>query len=172
MGFTPLEGMMMGTRPGSIDCGILLHLLERHGLSAKDLDQVLNHRSGLLGVSGVSSDIREVEAAARHGNERAKLALDIYADRIRQVIGALTTTLGGLDALVFTAGVGEHDANLRADVCTGLQHLGLNLEPQLNSTCQPDQDVGSSTSRVRVLVIYTREELMIARETKRVAVHR
>jgi acetate kinase len=167
MGFTPLEGLMMGTRTGSIDPGILLHLQQRHGLSPTNLDETLNRRSGLLGVSGVSSDIRKVQAAAKEGNARAILALEIYADRIRAAVGALTTTLGGIDALVFTAGVGENNAELRAAVCSGLEHLGLRLDAGKNIACKADQDISASDAQGRILVLRTREGLMIARVVRR-----
>lgn len=167
MGFTPMEGLMMGTRSGSIDPGILLYLQRQRGLSAEQLDNVLNHSSGLLGVSGVSSDCRQVEAAARAGNEQARLALHIFADRVRSAVGALTVTLGGIDALVFTAGVGENSPSVRAAVCDGLNCLGLHLDPERNATCQPDADVATVRSQGRILVVRTREELMIAREAGR-----
>src|SRR5262245_54838041 len=124
MGFTPLEGLMMGTRSGSVDPGLLLHLLRHGGMTAEQLDQMLNHESGLLGVSGVSADMREVMAAASSGNEQARLALEIYAHRARQTLGGLAATLGGVDALVFTAGVGENAATVRAMICDGLSCVG------------------------------------------------
>lgn len=169
MGLTPMEGLMMGTRSGSIDPAILIHVQQRHGLTAEDLDQALNRRSGLLGVSGVSSDFREVEAAAQQGNERALLALEIYADRARASIGALAVTLGGLDALIFTAGVGENNARLRSSVCAGLECLGLKLDEERNRTCAPDATVAGADSAGSILVIHTREELLIAREALRLA---
>jgi acetate kinase len=168
MGFTPLEGLMMGTRSGSVDPGLLLYVLRRKGVSADDLDRVLNHESGLLGVSGVSSDMREVLAAAAAGNDRARLALEVYARRVRQTIGAMAATLGGLTAVVFTAGVGEHAAPVRAQVCAGLEVLGVELDAQANARCKPDADIATAGSRARVLVIATREDLMIVRETVRV----
>ena len=168
MGFTPLEGLMMGSRSGSVDPGILLHALRR-GLGIEELEETLNRRSGLLGVSGVSSDFREVDAAAREGNERSRLALEIYADRVRAAVGALAATLGGLDALVFTAGVGENAASLRASVCGGLEFLGVRLDHERNMTSQPDSDIAQRHSPSRILVIRTREDLMIARETRRLA---
>jgi acetate kinase len=168
MGFTPLEGLMMGTRSGSVDPGLLLYVLREKGLTADDLDRALNHESGLLGVSGVSADLRRVQAAAHGGDARARLALDVYAHRLRQVIGALTATLGGIDALVFTAGVGEHAAEVRAAACRGLACLGLELDPAANAACRPDADVATPASRGRVLVIATREDLTIVRETVRV----
>jgi acetate kinase len=168
MGFTPLEGLMMGTRSGSVDPGLLLYVLQEKGLTAADVDRALNCESGLLGVSGVSGDMRQVQEAAGHGNPRARLALDIYAHRLRQEIGALTATLGGLDALVFTAGVGEHSAEVRATACRGLECLGLELDPAANAACRPDIDVAAPASRARILVIATREDLTIVRETVRV----
>src|SRR6266850_3568441 len=120
MGFTPLEGLMMGTRSGSIDPSIVLHVMQHHGLSADEIESALNHESGLLGVSGVSGDMRQILYATRTGNERAQLALAIYARRVRQAIGAFAVTMGGIDALVFTAGVGEHAAPVRGAICKGL----------------------------------------------------
>jgi acetate kinase len=168
MGFTPMEGLMMGSRSGSIDPGILFYVERRRHLQVSDIDDILNHRSGLLGVSGVSSDFREVEAAAQKGHERARLALGIYADRIRAAVGALAATLGGLDALLFTAGIGEHSASLRAEVCRGLECLGVALDAAKNADTKPDADVAATDSAARVFVLRTREELMIARETMRV----
>jgi acetate kinase len=168
MGFTPLEGLMMGSRAGSVDPGILLYALRHKGVGLDELDRILNHESGLLAVSGVSADFREVEAAAAGGNARARLALEIYADRVRQAVGALAVTLGGLDALVFTAGVGEHSASLRAAVCEGLACLALLLDAGRNARADADTDVSADGSPGRILVLHTREELMIARETRRV----
>ena len=167
MGFTPMEGLMMGTRAGSLDPGILFHVQRKHNLRVDQLDQALNQESGLLGVSGVSSDYRTVKAAADKGDERARLALAIFADRIRATIGAYAVTMGGVDAVVFTAGIGEHAADLRAAVCAGLQTLGLRLDAGRNAACSPDGDVASSDSPGRILVVRTQEELMIARETRR-----
>jgi acetate kinase len=166
MGFTPLEGLVMGTRSGSVDPGLLLYVLRHKGVSADDLDRVLNHESGLLGVSGVSSDMRQLLAAAN--NERARLALDLFAHRVRQTVGAFTATLGGITALVFTAGIGEHAAPVRERVCAGLEALGLELDPAANAACRPDADVAAPGSRGRILVIATREDLMIVRDTVRV----
>jgi acetate kinase len=168
MGFTPLEGLMMGTRSGSVDPGLLLYVLRRKGVSADELDQVLNHESGLLGLSGVASDMRQVLAAVAAGNPRAQLALDVYCHRVRQTIGAMTATLGGIDALVFTAGVGEHAADVRARVCAGLACLGLELDTTANAGCRPDADVATARSPARILVIATREDLVIMRETGQV----
>ncbi len=167
MGFTPLEGLMMGTRAGSVDPGILTYVQRRHSLTAEDLDRILNRESGLRGVSGVSSDYRQVQAAAEQGNEQPRLALDIYARRVRSTIGGLAVTMGGMDALVFTAGVGEHSATLRATVCAGLACLGVQLDTQRNGACRPDADIAMTDSSVRILVLRTNEELAIAREVSR-----
>lgn len=168
MGFTPMDGLMMGTRPGSVDPGIILHVLKHRGLTVDQLDEMLNHGSGLLGVSGVSSDFRKVEASARQGNDRARLALEIYAGRIRESVGALAVTMGGVDSLVFTAGVGENSAELRSSVCEGLECLGFKLDPRRNAECRPDANISTAGSSSQILVIRTREELLIARETKHV----
>ncbi|HEU5116929.1 MAG TPA: acetate/propionate family kinase [Isosphaeraceae bacterium] len=165
MGYTPLDGLMMGSRCGSIDPGVILHLIRKKGLTADEVDQALNFRSGLKGVSGVSNDYRAVSQAAAAGNERAKLALAIYADRVRSAVGALAVSMGGIDALVFSAGVGEHSSSLRAEVCRGLECLGVKIDPQANADLHPDADL-SGDGRVKVLTIATREDRMIARETR------
>jgi acetate kinase len=167
MGFTPLDGLVMATRSGSVDPGLLLHVLRHKGLTADDLDRVLNHESGLLGVSGVSADMRQILQEAQNGHEGALLALEVYERRLRQTIGAMYVTLGGLDALVFTAGVGENAVEVRAAVCGGLGCLGLELDTLANQQCQPDADVAAMTSDARILVIATREDLTIVRETAR-----
>jgi acetate kinase len=168
MGFTPLEGMVMGSRAGSVDPGILIYALERMGLSAGELGEVLQRRSGLLGVSGVSSDFRAVQEAAMEGNGRARLALSIYANSVRDAIGTLAVTLGGVDSLVFTAGVGENSAPLRGEVCRGLECLGLRLDPERNQALRPDADIAAAGTGGRILILRTREDLHIARETLRV----
>jgi len=167
MGFTPLEGFMMGTRSGTVDPGLLIHVQREHGLSVEELDDVLHNKSGLLGISGVSSDFRQVEAAAAEGDRRAQLALDVYAYRVRALIGSLAVTVGGLDALVFTGGIGENSTWLRAEVCKGLDCLGVHLDAERNSQCRPDEDVAAADSPGRILVIHTREDLMIARQCRR-----
>ncbi len=163
MGFTPLEGLMMATRSGSIDPSIVLYVQQKHGLTADEVETVLNRQSGLLGVSG-SADMREVLARARSGHEQSRLALDIYAHRVRQTIGALTVTMGGIDALVFTAGVGEHASQVRESVCNGLECLGLELDRTANARSRADADVASPDSRGRILVIATREDATMLRE--------
>ena len=168
MGFTPLDGLMMATRSGAVDPGILTHVQLRHGLSAKQIDEALNHRSGLLGVSGISADMREVLAATRAGDERARLAVDVYAHRVRQAIGALSVTLGGVDVLVFSAGVGENSAEVRAASCRGLDCLGLYLDADANRRCRPDADVARQGATSRILVIAAREDLAMLSEVVRV----
>jgi acetate kinase len=151
-----------------VDPGLLLYALRHKGLSPDDLDRALNRESGLLGVSGVSGDMRQVRAAADAGDARAVLALAVYAHRVRQTVGGLAAALGGVDGLVFTAGVGEHDARTRAAACRGLECLGLELDEKANASCRPDADVAAAWSRGRILVIATREDLSIVRETARV----
>ena len=164
MGFTPLEGLMMGTRSGSIDPSIVLHVQQHHGLTAPQVEAALNHESGLLGVSEVSADMREVLKAAQAGNEQSRLALAVYTHRVRQATGALTVTLGGVDALVFTAGVGEHAAEVRQSICAGLECLGLELDPDANAACRPDADVARPNSRGRIFVITAREDVTMLQD--------
>jgi acetate kinase len=163
MGFTPLEGLMMGTRSGTIDPGLLLHLQLRLGISAEALQHSLNHSSGLLGVSGVSSDMREVAEAAGRGDDRARLAIAIFVHRARQAIGAAAVTLGAVDALVFTGGIGEHSAEVRAAVSDGLSCLGLEIDVDANAAATPDAFVSKRASRSAILVITAREDVMMAR---------
>lgn len=172
MGFTPLEGFMMGTRSGTVDPGILIYAQREKGLSVEQLDEILHHRSGLLGISGLSSDFRRVELAAKEGHARAQLALDMYAYRVRTMVGALVVTLGGLDGLVFTGGIGENSPWLRAEVCRGLECVGIHLDQDRNRTVSPDTDVASPDSPARVLLIHTREDWMIARQARRMAIER
>jgi acetate kinase len=167
MGFTPLEGLMMGTRSGSIDPGILIYLLRQKGLDADQLDYALNYESGLLGISGISSDMRQILAAMPQQAD-ARLAVEVYVHRIRQTVGAMAATLGGVDALVFTAGVGEHAAVIRERVCENLGYLGLALDRTANDGCQPDADIATPASTGPILVIATREDVTIVRETRRV----
>jgi acetate kinase len=166
MGFTPLEGLMMGTRSGTVDPGMLIHLLRHKKLDVNGLDSALNYESGLLGVSGISSDLRQVLAELSH-NPDARLAVEVYVHRIRQTIGAMAATLGGIDALVFTAGVGERAQEIRKRVCEKLGYLGLELDQAANETCKPDADIATLASTARILVIATREDLTIMRETRR-----
>lgn len=168
LGFSTIEGLPMGTRSGSVDPGMLLYLQRQHGLRPEEMERALTRNSGLLGVSGVSADLAKVEAAAQAGNERAQLAFDMFADRVRSAIGGLAVTMGGVDALVFTDRVGEGSPKLRAAACEGLGCLGLQLDPERNAACKADADVATPQSSGRILVLHTREEWMIARETERV----
>ena len=167
MGFTPLQGVPMGTRCGDIDPAIVLRLSLRRGMSLPDIDRMLNRESGLLGVSGVSNDLREVQRAAEEGNERAELAQKIYAYGIRKYIGAYLAVLGGADAVAFTGGVGENGAGMRSRILTGLDGLGMVLDPDRNRECVGQERVISTDdSPVKLLVVPTNEELLIARDTR------
>ncbi|MFC6290766.1 acetate/propionate family kinase [Levilactobacillus angrenensis] len=166
MGFTPLAGLVMGTRSGDVDPNILPFLAEKEDLSAADVRQILNHKSGLLGLSGVSNDVRDVLKAEADGNKRAELALQVYVHQIQTYIAAYTADLGGLQTLVFTAGVGEHSAPIRERVCAALGYLGVKIDADANQ--DNDLDISAADSRVKVLVIPTNEELVIARETEKV----
>jgi len=162
MGFTPLEGLMMGTRSGSIDPAILIHLISEHGYNAPQLNELLNKQSGLLGVSGVSADVRSIINAMTTGNSQAKLALDIYIHRIKSVIGSMLPSLPKLDALVFTAGVGENSTLIREKVCQGFEFLGLKLDSQKNGHRCIDQNIAHTHSSVEVVVVHTQEDWAIA----------
>ncbi len=167
MGFTPLEGLMMGTRSGSLDPGILIYLLRHCEYSADQLDRILNRESGLKGVSGVSGDMREVLAAAAAGNQRAQLAFDIYVHRAVREAGGLLAVLGGVDAFVFTGGVGENCAPLRERFCRQFAFLGLELDAEKNAHVTGDADIATTGSAVRVMVIQAQEDWEIARECYR-----
>jgi acetate kinase len=161
MGFTPLEGLMMGSRSGSVDPGILIHLIRQEGYSSDRLDQLLNKASGLKGISGVSNDLRLVIEAMEQGNDRAKLAVEMFLHRLRREIGSMLASLGGLDALVFTAGIGENSALVWQNACEPFAFLGLKLQDNLGRSAA-DQDIATPDSSVRVLVIHTQEEWAIA----------
>ncbi|GHO44889.1 acetate/propionate family kinase [Ktedonospora formicarum] len=170
MGFTPLEGLMMGTRSGTIDPSILLYLQREHGYDTTRLETLLNKQSGLRGISGISGDLRQVmEAAQNEENERARLAIDIYIYRLRYFIGALVAVLGGLDALLFTGGVGENAAEIRARTCTGLAFLHLKIDDQKNNSSPVDADIAHPDSSARVLIVHTEEDWEIACECWRLA---
>jgi acetate kinase len=168
MGFTPLDGLMMGSRCGSIDPGAIIHVMRHHGVTIDQLEKALNKESGLLGVSGISSDLREVEKAAKAGHREAILALEMFNYRVRLGIGAMAAALGGMYALVFTAGIGEHSKEVRKEVCKHLDFVGVKIDPELNESCKPDMDISHDDSKVRVLVIHTREDVSIVREVERV----
>lgn len=169
MGLTPLEGLVMGTRSGDLDAAILPTLGRMRGWSLGELDALLNKKSGLLGVSGLSNDVRALLAAEAEGNDRAGLALDVYAYRVRKYIGAYTAALGTVHAVVFTAGVGENSATMRARILDGLAPLGYALDAGRNEAARGEADVATDASPARILVVPTREELVIARDTWRVA---
>ena len=164
MGFTPLEGLMMGTRSGSVDPGILTYLMREGQLQAQEIDDVLNKQSGLLGISGISGDMREILASVKRGHSRAKLAFDIYVHRLQAGIGAMIAVLGGIDVLVFSAGVGENSAEVRDAVCKQLGFLGLELDDAANVQRTPDADIATPDSAARVLIIRAQEDWAIARE--------
>ena len=164
MGFTPLEGLMMGTRSGSVDPGVLTYLMRQQHLSGEQLDNLLNQHSGLLGISGISGDMREILQAVKSGHERAKLAFDIYVHRLQSGIGAMIAVLGGIDALIFTAGVGENSPEVRAAACDNLRYAGLELDPEKNAQSIPDCDISAAASSVRVLTISAQEDWEIARD--------
>ena len=165
MGLTPTEGLMMGTRVGDVDPGALIYLMKRHNLSADDLMRVVNKEAGVLGISELSNDMREIEAAVEAGNERATLALDMYMLRITKYIGAYAAEMGGVDVIVFTGGVGENQTGLRADVCAPLGFMGVEIDAEANKVRGTEAVISSPASRVKVVVIPTDEELMIARDT-------
>ena len=164
MGFTPLEGLMMGTRSGSIDPAIPLYLQREHGLEVDQIDEMLNKASGLKGISGETSDMRQIRELITQGHERAQLAFNLYIHRLQSAIGSMLATLGGLDALVFTAGVGEHSAVVREKTCQPFQFLGLKLDKQKNDDSPLEQDIATPESTVRVLVIHAEEDWAIAQE--------
>jgi acetate kinase len=164
MGFTPLDGLMMGSRSGSIDPGILIHLLRQSDYSVEELDYVLNKTSGLKGISGISGDLREIMTAMNQGSERAQLAYDIYVHRLQTGIGSMLASLGGLDALVFTAGVGEKSPGIRQAACEAWEFLGLKIDPEKNQQQPVDVDIATLDSNVRILVIHTQEDWEIAQQ--------
>jgi acetate kinase len=164
MGFTPLEGLMMGTRSGSVDPGILTYLIRQNNFSGESLDDLLNQRSGLLGISGLSGDMREILAAIENGHNRAKLAFDIYIHRLQSSIGAMIAVLGGIDGLIFTAGVGENSAEVRAAACANLEYAGIKIDQAKNAQSPPDTDISAINSAVRIMIIAAQEDWEIARD--------
>lgn len=168
MGFTPLAGVLMGTRCGDIDPAIVLNVMEKHNLSTKEMDTLMNKKSGVLGVSGVSSDFRDLGDAAAKGNERAQLALDMFHYQVRKLIGALAVAMEGVDVITFTAGVGENGIEDRAAICQGLEFLGAKLDPERNNVRGKDTLISTDDSTVKMYVIPTNEEIMIARDTKEI----
>lgn len=165
MGLTPTEGLMMGTRVGDVDPGALTFLMKKHNLSVDELQKIINKESGVMGVSELSSDMREIESAVKNGNERAKLALDMYEQRITKYIGAYAAEMGGVDIIVFTGGVGENQTGLRANVCAPLAFMGVTLDLEANKERGTEKVISAPDSKVTVVVVPTDEELMIARDT-------
>lgn len=168
LGYGTMCGVMMGTRSGDVDPAVLLELIEGGGMTAAEVKDMVYKKSGLLGISGVSSDMRDVEAAAAAGNRRAQLSLDLFADKVRKYIGGYAVTMGRLDAIAFTAGIGENGPEIRESICTGLEVLGAKLDPEANKVRGQEKLISTPDSAVRILVVPTNEELMIAKETERV----
>ena len=167
MGLTPTEGLMMGTRCGDVDPGALLFLMEKHNLNYRGMLDVVNKLSGVSGVTGISPDMREINAAAEEGDERAKLALDMYENRVIKYVGAFTAEMNGVDIIVFTGGVGEHQASIRATVCHSLGYMGVQVDEEVNQANNGEEQVISAeNSSVKVVVIPTDEEYMIAKDTE------
>jgi acetate kinase len=168
MGYTPLEGLIMGTRSGEIDPAIIPFLMEKENMDAQQIDNLLNRQSGILGISGVSSDFRDLEAAANDGDERSQLAIDIFAYKVRKYIGGYVAAMGGVDAIVFTAGLGENSPFMREKICNGLEYLGTRIDPELNKIRGKASEISIKRSRTKIFVVPTNEELVIARDTKRI----
>ena len=167
MGLTPLAGVMMGSRSGDIDASAVTYIMEKLGKKPQEMADYLNKESGVLGISGISSDMRDVQSAAKEGNKRAILALQMYAYRIKKYIGAYAAAMGGVDTIVFTAGVGENQTGMRADACEGLEFLGIKINKELNATIRGEEAIISTPdSKVTVCVVPTDEEIVIARDTK------
>ncbi|HHW98017.1 MAG TPA: acetate kinase [Firmicutes bacterium] len=165
MGFTPLEGLIMGTRSGDVDPAVVTFIQEKEGLSGEQVNNLLNKKSGVLGISGVSSDFRSLEEASDAGNDRATLAMDMFAYRVRKYIGAYAAAMGGVDAIVFTAGLGENSAFMREKICAGLEFLGVKIDAEKNNVRGREVDFSAADAKVRTVLVPTNEELMIARDT-------
>ncbi len=166
MGFSPLEGIPMNSRSGSVDPGALVYVLREHGLSVDELDHALNHDSGVIALAGGGAGLREIEAAAQAGDADARLAVDVYVHRLAGAIAAMAAAAGGIDVLVFTAGIGEKSPSIRAETCVRLAFLGIEIEEDVNADATPDADLAAAEARVRVLVIRAREELVAARAAR------
>jgi len=165
MGFTPLDGLAMGTRCGTIDPAVVTFIMQKEGLTPEQMDSVMNKKSGVLGISGVSSDFRDLDEAVKQGNERAALALEVFAYQVKKFIGSYACAMGGLDAVVFTAGIGENNDVMRSMICEGLEFLGISIDKDKNKTKGIEIDISKEDAKVRTLVIPTNEELAIAKET-------
>ena len=165
MGLTPLAGVMMGSRSGDIDPSAVTFLMEKLNMQPQEMADFLNKKSGVLGITGISSDMREIESAAAEGNERAKLALNMYNYRIKKYIGAYAAAMGGVDIIVWTAGVGENQVGTRLEACSGLEFLGVKMDVEANKVRGEEAIISTPDSKVTVCVIPTDEELMIAKDT-------
>ena len=165
MGFTPLEGLVMGTRAGDVDVAAVTYIMKKENLTVDEMDNILNKKSGVLGISGVSSDFRDLEEAVAEGNERAALALKVFAHKVKFYIGAYIAEMNGVDAIVFTAGVGENDVTMRELICNEMGNLGIKLDLVKNKVRGKETVISMDDSRVKILLIPTNEELMIARDT-------
>ena len=168
MGMTPLEGLLMGTRSGDIDPYIILHIMSKEGLNYSEANTLLNKHSGLMGISGVSSDMREIIGEMKEGNKKAQYAFDVFNYRIKKYIGAYMAAMGGADAIVFTGGIGENSPDVRKACCTNLEFLGIELDESSNTSKEKEKPIHAATSRVKVFVVPTNEELMIALDTMRI----
>ena len=167
MGLTPLEGLVMGTRSGDLDPTVVTFLMNEYGYDTKKMDNVLNKESGVLGVSGVSSDFRDLENAANEGNKRADIALKMFANRAKRYVAGYMAEIGKTDAIVFTGGIGENSATMRADIMKGFEQFGIKIDPEKNNVRGGCHLISTDDSKVKVFVIATNEELMIARDTKK-----
>jgi len=165
MGLTPLEGLVMGTRCGDIDPAIVCYIMKKENLTVDEMDNYMNKKSGVLGLSGVSSDFRDLEAAAKEGNERAQMALQVFAYRVKKYIGSYAAAMGGVDCIVFTGGIGENTGSMRKLICEDLNFLGLVIDDERNKIRAQEQIITTDGSRVKVVIVPTNEELMIARDT-------
>lgn len=165
MGFTPLEGLAMGTRSGDVDPAIITFIMDKEGMTFEEVNEMLNKRSGVLGISGISSDFRDLEVAMEEGNERAKLALDVFVNRVKKYVGAYVATMCRVDALVFTAGIGENSTYIREKICEGLECLNIRIDKELNQVRGVEAQLNKDVTSATIFVIPTNEELMIARDT-------
>ncbi len=168
MGYTPLEGLIMGTRSGEVDPAIIPFLMEKENMDAQQIDNYLNRQSGILGISGLSSDFRDLENAANNGDVRSQLAIDIFAYKVRKYIGGYVAAMGGVDAIVFTAGLGENSPFMRDKICNGLEFLGTRIDPELNASRGRAREISVKRAKVKIFVIPTNEELVIARDTYKI----
>ncbi len=168
MGFTPLEGLLMGTRSGDLDPSIILHIVGREGLSLAEANTLLNKHSGLLGISGLTSDMREIISEKKNGNKQADLAFQVFSYRIKKYIGSYAAAMGGLDAIVFTGGIGENSPDVRAESCRGMEYFGIKIDDEKNNSADKEKLISDDSSKVKVFALPTNEELVIALDTMRI----